>query len=99
MSQNTIPALQECVARHSQTLEFLYLQFIRCKVTSGLSFETVFPKLRMLYLETANLTFEEFGDQDQDIYYEDEAFKEVESPSVDIFYLNGAVEVFNSSNF
>ncbi|XP_021962021.1 uncharacterized protein LOC110857716 [Folsomia candida] len=92
MSQNTIPALQECVARHSQTLEFLYLQFIRCKVTSGLSFETVFPKLRMLYLETANLTFEEFGDQDQDIYYEDEAFKEVESPSVDIFYLNGAVE-------
>lgn len=78
MCQSTISALEEALAKHAPTLEFLHLKLMRAKVMSGLrKFDSnlKFPKLRELYYDTS-LTFVGIGAHD-----------------VDIFELNGAIEV------
>ncbi|XP_035712131.1 uncharacterized protein LOC118437301 [Folsomia candida] len=80
MCQSTISALEEALAKHAPTLEFLHLKLMRAKVMSGLrKFDSnlKFPKLRELYYDTS-LTFVGIGAHD-----------------VDIFELNGAIESGN----
>lgn len=64
-----MPALQECITKHAATLEFLHLEWMRCRVTSELSkLDSIeFQKLRKLYFGK-NLLFEDVAEHEVDLF-------------------------------
>ncbi|XP_021961850.1 uncharacterized protein LOC110857569 [Folsomia candida] len=69
ISESPMPALQECITKHAATLEFLHLEWMRCRVTSELSkLDSIeFQKLRKLYFGK-NLLFEDVAEHEVDLF-------------------------------